>query len=98
VPRLDPRLPDPARGSEALESDPATRTLANRLERAGIELGGQDACVAPSPAAVRVALRACRALQGGYGRALARSHGGEISCRVDDRWVSAGIDADTLDE
>ncbi|HLT36068.1 MAG TPA: ComEC/Rec2 family competence protein [Enhygromyxa sp.] len=88
--RIDAALPDPDRpDAPDAALDPGTRALVEQLERAGIELGGTDRCQPPEPARVRAALRACQFRQAGRGRALARSHAGEIHCRIGDRWVLA---------
>jgi hypothetical protein len=94
ISRLDARLPaDPAEADAPASSDPGTRALAKQLERAGIELGPldgpEDRCRPPARAQVRAALHACRARQGGRGRALARGFAGQVSCRIEDRWVLA---------
>ncbi|KIG19240.1 DNA internalization-related competence protein ComEC/Rec2 [Enhygromyxa salina] len=97
--RLDARFPapsdQPARARVGPTDDPRTRALADQLARAGIGLNAlelaapEDHCQPPERARVRAALRACRARQGGHGRALARSAAGRISCRIEDRWVPA---------
>lgn len=88
--RVEAKLPNAERMEEDDgELDPATRALLERLERAGVARGVADRCQPPEPAQVRAALRACQYRQGGRNRALVRSHGGVISCRIDDRWVLA---------
>jgi ComEC/Rec2-related protein len=87
--RIDARFPSGP--DQPPRSDPTTRALAAQLARAGVELGTLDApedrCSPPPRAEVRAALRACHARQPGYPRALARSFAGQVSCRVEDRWV-----------
>lgn len=91
--RLDAALPDPEQ-PQSSTSDPRTRALAIELERAGIEIDeGSADCPAPTPEQVRAALRECRYLQGGRGPALARVFAGELSCRIEDRWVRLERDA-----
>jgi ComEC/Rec2-related protein len=99
--RLDadlPRTPDPdaPEGKSAPpRTDPRTRALARALERAGIRSRvAADACRPPPAAEVRAALRACQFLQGGRGRALARSWAGARSCRIEDRWVLLPVNSD----
>ena len=87
--RVEAKLPNPERLEQDLELDPGTRSLLERLERSGIERGAADRCQPPDPERVRAALRACQFRQGGRGRALARSHEGVISCRIEERWVIA---------
>ena len=69
--------------------DPGRARLLDQLDAAGIEVAGERGCSGPDPAQVRAALRGCRARQGGYGRALARSRAGRVDCRIVDRWVAA---------
>lgn len=92
--RVDAKLPNPDRPDHD-QLDPGARALLGQLERAGIERGTEAACQPPDPAEVRAALRACQFRQGGRGRALARSHEGVISCRIDARWVWASELSDT---
>ncbi|PRQ07076.1 ComEC/Rec2 family competence protein [Enhygromyxa salina] len=92
-----PDPPDRQPATADADADPLTRALADQLERGGVEIGPRDApndaqpdrCEPPPRALVRAALKACRARQGGHGRALARSFAGRVSCRIEDRWVPA---------
>ncbi|PRQ04647.1 ComEC family competence protein [Enhygromyxa salina] len=99
ISRLDAGLPKVGEGGGWSEpaSDPRTRALGRQLERAGFELAEDhsgDGCRPPGAAKLRAALRACRYLQGGRGRALVRSQGGALRCRIEDRWVPTSVARD----
>ncbi len=87
--RVDARRPQPEEPGEPGELDPASAALVERLEHAGVERVAGGACPLPPAERVRAGLKACRARQGGRGRALVRSRAGVISCRIEDRWVVA---------
>jgi ComEC/Rec2-related protein len=87
VSRLDAALPNLDQ-PQPPRSDPRTRALAIELRRTGVEIADTAGdCRAPAGEQVRAALRGCRYLGGGRGPALARVSAGELSCRIEDRWV-----------
>jgi len=86
--RIDADLPQADPSLDAPPLDPRTRALIEQLDRAGIGTGRDGHCEPPAAARVRDAIRACGARSGGA-PVLLRSKRGQISCRIEDRWVLA---------